>query len=112
MKRFFPTVMLAFAISVAGHAQTQGKNSRDRGRNDFEAKGCRQCHSMQGVGGHKGPALDDVGKRLKTKLIEQQVLNGGAQMPPFADALSAEEAKDLVKFLHKSRKRWFTASDR
>jgi mono/diheme cytochrome c family protein len=111
MKRLFVMAMLALTISPA-YTQIQGKTSRERGRSDFETKGCLQCHSMHGVGGHKGPALDDVGKRLKVPMIQQQVLNGGAQMPPFADALSAEETRDLVKFLHKSRKRWVAASDR
>jgi mono/diheme cytochrome c family protein len=71
----------------------------------FEVRGCAQCHTIHRVGGHKGPNLSGVGRRLKSREIETQIVAGGATMPAFGDALPHAEIVALVKYLHKQRDR-------
>jgi mono/diheme cytochrome c family protein len=66
----------------------------------FQARGCVQCHTIRGVGGHKGPDLSGVGRRLKKDAIQKQITSGGSTMPAFGDALPGEEIAALVKYLH------------
>lgn len=79
-----------------------GESKKDRGRAFFQEKGCAYCHMMGGVGGVKGPALDDVGKRRSKEAIENQIRNGSLIMPAFGDALTPEEIDAIAEFLHKS----------
>jgi ubiquinol-cytochrome c reductase cytochrome b subunit len=65
----------------------------------FQAKQCRNCHAMGGVGGMRGPALDDVATRLNEDQLYRQVLQGGGNMPAYGSALSPAETTALVKFL-------------
>lgn len=76
----------------------------------YKESGCAACHSVAGVGGRIGPALDGVGARRTRPFIEARISEGaivffGAQqykpsqykMPP-AD-LSREEIEQLTDFL-------------
>ncbi|HEY3706769.1 MAG TPA: cytochrome b N-terminal domain-containing protein [Terracidiphilus sp.] len=65
----------------------------------LQAKQCRNCHSMGGLGGMRGPALDDVATRLTEDQLYRQVLLGGGNMPAYGSALSPAETTALVKFL-------------
>ncbi|MBV8672204.1 MAG: cytochrome b N-terminal domain-containing protein [Acidobacteriaceae bacterium] len=65
----------------------------------FQAKQCRNCHSLEGVGGKRGPALDDVATRLTEDQLIRQVLQGGGNMPAYGKNLSPPETTALVKFL-------------
>lgn len=69
----------------------------------FQAKGCAQCHAIDGTGGHKGPDLTHVGARLSRKKIESQIVNGGDAMPAYKDVLTVPETRILVRYLHKLR---------
>ncbi len=93
-------VLLLCAAAVPGVAESR----EQRGADLFQKKGCLHCHTMNGVGGHKGPNLSGVGKRLKPAAIQKQILTGGLTMPSFDTALTADEVKDLVAYLHKCRK--------
>ncbi len=68
----------------------------------FQNKNCRNCHALDGVGGHKGPDLTYVGTRLtKGKLIDQ-ISNGtpgGGNMPAYGKQMGPEEMSALVEFL-------------
>jgi ubiquinol-cytochrome c reductase cytochrome b subunit len=67
-------------------------------------KGCEHCHGVEGVGTDLGPSLSTVGKRLSKAQIEQQIEDGGKQMPAFGDMLSRDEMKELVDYLvHKKK---------
>lgn len=92
--------VLLCAAAVPGAAESR----EQRGAELFQKKGCLHCHAMNGVGGHKGPNLSGVGKRLKPAAIQKQILDGGLTMPSFDTALSADEVKDLVAYLRKCRK--------
>ena len=65
----------------------------------FQAKQCRNCHSIGGTGGLRGPALDDVATRLTEDQLIRQVLQGGGNMPAYGKNLSPSETTALVRFL-------------
>lgn len=65
----------------------------------FQEKQCRNCHSIGGLGGMRGPALDDVATRLTQDQLIRQVLLGGGNMPAYGSTLSPPETTALVAFL-------------
>ena len=65
---------------------------------------CFNCHVVDGVGGKDGPALTHVGMSLSAAAIEQRIIDPltvdpQAEMPSFADKISAEDIKKLAKWL-------------
>ena len=64
-----------------------------------QEKQCRNCHSLGGEGGLRGPALDDVATRLTRDQLIRQVLQGGGQMPAYGKNLRPPEVTALVAFL-------------
>jgi ubiquinol-cytochrome c reductase cytochrome b subunit len=65
----------------------------------LQDKQCRDCHSLDGAGGMRGPALDAVASRMTEDQIVRQVLQGGGNMPAYGNALNPAETKALVSFL-------------
>jgi ubiquinol-cytochrome c reductase cytochrome b subunit len=65
----------------------------------FEGKQCRNCHSIGGTGGERGPALDAVATRLTVDQMRFKVLTGGGNMPAYGKNLSPAEVEALVSFL-------------
>jgi ubiquinol-cytochrome c reductase cytochrome b subunit len=65
----------------------------------LQNKQCRNCHMLDGVGGQRGPALDDIASRLTEDQIIRQVLQGGGNMPAYGNALNPSETKALTQFL-------------
>lgn len=65
----------------------------------FQAKQCRNCHSVGGSGGQRGPALDGVATRLTEDQLIRQVIQGGGNMPAYGKNLSPPEVTALVRFL-------------
>jgi ubiquinol-cytochrome c reductase cytochrome b subunit len=78
-----------------------------RGRTPLERQGalvlqekqCRNCHSLGGLGGLRGPALDAVAARMTQDQLIRQVLQGGGNMPSYGNALNPAETAALVRFL-------------
>jgi ubiquinol-cytochrome c reductase cytochrome b subunit len=66
----------------------------------FQEKQCRNCHSLAGKGGQRGPALDSVATRLTRDQLIRQVLQGGGNMPAYGKNLSPAETTALVSFLN------------
>jgi ubiquinol-cytochrome c reductase cytochrome b subunit len=64
-----------------------------------QGKQCRNCHSLGGEGGLRGPALDAVATRLTRDQMIRQVLQGGGEMPAYGENLSPPEVTALVAFL-------------
>jgi ubiquinol-cytochrome c reductase cytochrome b subunit len=64
-----------------------------------QSKQCRNCHSLGGEGGLRGPALDDVATRLTHDQLVRQVLQGGGEMPAYGKNLSPPQVTALVAFL-------------
>ena len=82
-----------------------------RGRGPLELQGalvlqnkqCRNCHSLGGEGGKRGPALDGVGSRLTRDQLIRQVLQGGCNMPAYGKNLMPAEVNALVAFMETLR---------
>jgi ubiquinol-cytochrome c reductase cytochrome b subunit len=65
----------------------------------FQAKQCRNCHSLDDRGGQRGPRLDSVAVRLTQDQLIRQVIQGGGNMPAYGKNLSPAETTALVAFL-------------
>ncbi len=65
----------------------------------FQGKQCRNCHSIGGSGGLRGPALDSVAVRMTHDQLVRQVLQGGGNMPAYGKNLNPAEVTALVAFL-------------
>src|SRR5439155_20560377 len=62
----------------------------------LQNKQCRNCHSLDGSGGQRGPALDGVATRLTGDQLVRQVIQGGGNMPAYGKNLSPAEVTALV----------------
>jgi ubiquinol-cytochrome c reductase cytochrome b subunit len=65
----------------------------------FQAKQCRNCHSIGGSGGERGPTLDTVATRMTMDQMRFKVVTGGGNMPAYGKNLSPPEIEALVNFL-------------
>jgi len=65
----------------------------------FQVKQCRNCHSLDELGGQRGPTLDSVAVRLTRDQLIRQVIQGGGNMPAYGKNLSPAETTALVAFL-------------
>jgi ubiquinol-cytochrome c reductase cytochrome b subunit len=65
----------------------------------LQNKQCRNCHSIGGTGGLRGPALDAIASRMTEDQMIRQVLQGGGNMPAYGNALDPAETTALVRFL-------------
>jgi ubiquinol-cytochrome c reductase cytochrome b subunit len=70
-----------------------------RGALVFQAKQCRNCHALAGVGGQRGPSLDRVALDLTPDQLIRQVIQGGGNMPAYGKNLNPAETRALVEFL-------------
>jgi mono/diheme cytochrome c family protein len=112
------TLLGSFCLGLICAASVSARSSQDQaqppapipapitdGPTLFHERGCAQCHAIRGVGGHKGPDLSGVGRRLKQSALELQIVHGGDAMPAFGDAIPPEEVRTLVKYLHRCRQK-------
>src|SRR5262245_28527452 len=65
----------------------------------LQNKQCRNCHSLGGVGGQRGPALDEVATIMTSAQLVRQVIQGGGNMPAYGKNLSPPEVTALVAFM-------------
>ncbi len=78
----------------------KGRSALERhGALVLQAKQCHNCHSLDGIGGKRGPALDSVAVRLTEDQLIRQIIQGGGNMPAYGRNLSPPEATALVAFL-------------
>lgn len=70
-----------------------------QGASIFQGKQCRNCHAIGGVGGERGPALDDVATRMTLDELRFKVVTGGGNMPAYGKNLSPAQIEALVAFL-------------
>ena len=71
----------------------------------FQYKDCRNCHALEGQGGHRGPDLTTVATRLTRDELIRQVSQGGGLMPAYGQELKPLEIEALVDFLGTLRPR-------
>ena len=98
------SVLLIFAGLPGSHARAASGAERVAGAELFKQNGCEHCHGVDGIGTERGPSLVTVGKRLHKEQIEQQIRDGGKQMPPFKDVLNDDETRKLVDYLAHKKK--------
>jgi mono/diheme cytochrome c family protein len=87
--------------SPAGFASS--RSQREHGASVFAASGCMHCHSIRNAGGHKGPDLSGVGRRLKKDQMRRQIVEGSKVMPPFGEDIQGADLADLLSYLHSCR---------
>jgi ubiquinol-cytochrome c reductase cytochrome b subunit len=93
-------VMNAWTSDPIPAADLQDRTPLEReGALVLQNKQCRNCHSIGGAGGMRGPALDSIASRMTEDQIIRQVLQGGGNMPAYGDALNPAETTALVHFL-------------
>ena len=95
----FPVILMV--CSSTGFASS--RSQRVHGASVFAASGCSHCHSIRNAGGHKGPDLAGVGRRLKKDQMRRQITEGSKRMPPFGDTLQEKELADLISYLRSCR---------
>jgi ubiquinol-cytochrome c reductase cytochrome b subunit len=69
----------------------------------FQQLDCVACHSIGGVGGHRGPDLTEVGNRLTPDQLTWRILTGGRNMPAYGQNLKPDDVTALVSFLSQQR---------
>jgi ubiquinol-cytochrome c reductase cytochrome b subunit len=69
----------------------------------FQNKTCRNCHSLDGRGGKRGPDLTDIATVLTHDELVRQVIQGGGLMPAYGKQLTPAEVDALVAFLETLR---------
>ena len=97
--------VLQFISTVLGpNGTTNAKTTSQKmdGKQLFNKYGCQGCHSLKGVGGKVGPALDsiieDKGKAfVKQKLANPQFNNSASPMPMMS--LSEEQISAIVEYI-------------
>jgi ubiquinol-cytochrome c reductase cytochrome b subunit len=85
--------------AVAAHYMHNDTPLQRAGAVVFQDKQCRNCHSVGGAGGQRGPALDNVATRLTADELREKVVTGGGNMPAYGKNLSPPEVEALVSFL-------------
>ncbi|MGD0938077.1 MAG: cytochrome c [Terracidiphilus sp.] len=95
--------MFALLLLFAAPSFASSPSQREHGADVFAASGCAHCHSIRNEGGHKGPDLSGVGRRLKVDQMRRQIVEGSKVMPPFGDDIQGADLADLLTYLHHCR---------
>ncbi|MGP8226435.1 MAG: c-type cytochrome [Terracidiphilus sp.] len=94
-------LVILMVCSSTGFASSRSKKAH--GASVFAASGCSHCHSIRNEGGHKGPDLSGVGRRLNKDQMRLQITGGSRLMPPFGETLQDTEIADLISYLRSCR---------
>ena len=74
----------ALASSTYQHLDPQAK----AGAILMHDEGCLACHTVNGVGGQRGPDLSKVAERVTRDELTTRILNGGGGMPAYGNTIS------------------------
>lgn len=94
---------LAILLASTPADVASSRSQRAHGASVFAESGCMHCHTIRNAGGHKGPDLSGVGRRLKEDQMRHQIVNGSKIMPAFGDVLQCAELNDLLSYLRSCR---------
>ncbi|HTY56936.1 MAG TPA: cytochrome b N-terminal domain-containing protein [Candidatus Binataceae bacterium] len=93
--------MDAWSAAPTPVAYVKGRSPLElRGAVLVQSKQCRNCHSLGGKGGMRGPTLDAVATRLTPDQMVRQIIQGGGNMPAYGKNLSPAEVNAIVAFLN------------
>ena len=97
--------LISLSIPAAAVASKEDADAQ-AGAILYRDKGCAHCHGPAGDGTAKGPSLIDIrkDKAWPSEKITDQILNGGAKMPPFRESLTDEEIGQLVAYLRAAKR--------
>jgi len=95
----------AFLVAFSSLAIAASRSQKAHGAQVFSDTGCRHCHSINNVGGHRGPDLSGVGRRKSKAGLRQQIVYGSKVMPAFGDDLEPNDLNDLIAYLHSCRQK-------
>jgi mono/diheme cytochrome c family protein len=97
----FGLLVLVILMVCSSTGFASSRSQRAHGASVFAASGCSHCHSIRNAGGHKGPDLSGVGRRLKKDQMRRQITGGSRLMPPFGDDIAGDGAcgSDLLPAL-------------
>jgi mono/diheme cytochrome c family protein len=101
MRLWLSVFSLLLIVSPAGFASS--RSQREHGASVFAASGCMHCHSIRNVGGHKGPDLSGVGRKMKKDQMRRQIVEGSKVMPPFGENVQGADLNDLLSYLRSCR---------
>ena len=90
------------AVTPAGYVKNRSPLEL-QGAVLIQSKQCRNCHSLGGEGGQRGPALDSVATRLTRDQLIRQVIQGSGNMPAYGKNLRPAEVTALVAFMQTLR---------
>jgi ubiquinol-cytochrome c reductase cytochrome b subunit len=65
----------------------------------FQNNQCRNCHAIDGRGGHRGPDLTAIGTIQTQPQLVRQIIQGGGNMPAYGKNLSPEQIEALTTYL-------------
>jgi mono/diheme cytochrome c family protein len=95
-----PAAPMTTAPSSGGTTTTAGGGGAlALGKHVFQTAGCSGCHTLKDAGatGNVGPNLDTL--KPSDAKVQTQVENGGGQMPPFKNSLSAAQIAAVAKYV-------------
>jgi ubiquinol-cytochrome c reductase cytochrome b subunit len=96
--------MEAWSSAPTPAAYVKGRSALElHGAILIQSTQCRNCHSLGGEGGLRGPALDTVATRLTRDQLIRQVIQGSGNMPAYGKNLSPAEVIALVAFMQTLR---------
>lgn len=104
MKLRLSVVLWMMAFSSLSLAASRS-DRRTRGDEVFTTNGCLHCHSIDNVGGHRGPDLSGVGRRSSKVAMRKQIVHGSKAMPAYGDVLTHSQIDDLLSYLRSCRRR-------
>ncbi len=99
---------IASCIALANTAGSVTKKAEKSmaikaGKRVYHARGCRECHRINGEGGEAGPNLTHIGKIRSKAWIRKQITDSKAHFKnsfmPLYKHLPRKELNDLVSYL-------------
>lgn len=70
-----------------------------RGAQYMHTFACLACHNVAGVGGQRGPSLNEVGDRLTYGQFTYRIANGGGGMPAYGTIIKPDQLNAIVSYL-------------